>query len=652
MVETLQLANIHAGKGLTVDATGGIVVDIPVVPATPAPEPQVDAQGNIIPAVPLTPEQQATQQQTALDNHIQTLAGKPGQEWIGQLAQMAKEKPDAVKLQQVNAAAQHWDYAHEGLTSEAAAVIVIVVTYFTAGAGSSAVGTSTAVGGTTTTTLGGATLATTTAAGTSYTALGAAINAGFSTLASQAAVSIINNQGDIGQTLNDLGKSENVKATIAAMLSAGIGQGLANTQYMGGVHTSANTALSTSSLLAKLELNLINTTVNTAVNSAVYGTSFTNALGTNLQNAGIDTLAAVTANVIGQSYKGPDGYLNGQPVLHDLAHAALGCASAAARRQDCASGALGGLVGEVSAELIGGTADGSQLTPEQQGQVVFLSQLATAGAAITTGSNLSTALGTSQNAVVNNYLTAAQVQQKLDKLAKAKTDEDKKKIDQEFDAISQANNDAGFHDLNNHDSMAGFQLAQDQAGLTTLLTGPTTCANDSACRMAVNNNLNELQGVVDGHNAIEGFFNVIPAVQMAVLPVSVVGEAAASLFGAGRVTATSSSTALSTYRYTQDGETFFHYGYAQQAGNFAGGLRPGGYATNIGGLTGSEAQAGLALPHATAPDAVYVVSPQPGTLVRVNPVADAKFGQSGGLPEFQFPAGTHSGTVSQPRALP
>jgi len=110
-------------------------------------------------------------------------------------------------------------------------------------------------------------------------------------------------------------------------------------------------------------------------------------------------------------------------------------------------------------------------------------------------------------------------------------------------------------------------------------------------------------------------------------------------------------TALSTFRYTTAGETFFHYGYSEQAALFSGGLRPGGFATTVEGLTGAEAKAGLALPHATPPNAVYTVNPPAGTLVRVNPIAEAKFGQSGGKVEFQFPNGTPPGTVSSPKPI-
>ncbi len=200
-VETLKLANINAGKGLSLNANGGIVVDIPEVPATPAPAPKRDANGKFIPVVPLTPEQQAAQRQADFDQAIQNLSSQPGQAWIGQLAHDPKVK---VQWNQVQTAVQHWNYSHDGLTPEAAAVIVIVVTYFSAGTAGSAAGTMTGA-----------------AAGTT-TAASAAVSAGLTTLASEASLSLINNKGDLGKTLNDMGKSENVRNVVAAMITAGV----------------------------------------------------------------------------------------------------------------------------------------------------------------------------------------------------------------------------------------------------------------------------------------------------------------------------------------------------------------------------------------------------------------------------------------------
>gem|GEM_PF-5121361 len=61
--------------------------------------------------------------------------------------------------------------------------------------------------------------------------------------------------------------------------------------------------------------------------------------------------------------------------------------------------------------------------------------------------------------------------------------------------------------------------------------------------------------------------------------------------------------------FTQEGDGFYHYGYQSQAGNFAGGLNPGSFATDIGSYGGSEAQSGLALPNNPlgCPDCVYEI---------------------------------------------
>jgi RHS repeat-associated protein len=110
-----------------------------------------------------------------------------------------------------------------------------------------------------------------------------------------------------------------------------------------------------------------------------------------------------------------------------------------------------------------------------------------------------------------------------------------------------------------------------------------------------------------------------------------------------------SATAAGT---TVESDVFFHYGYMADVDNFAGGLRPGSFATTEGNLTGAEAQSGLALPHETVPNAAYPVTPTPGTpIVGPTPAAPAN-GQPGGLPEVQFPQGTGPGTVGSPRPVP
>ena len=178
-------------------------------------------------------------------------------------------------------------------------------------------------------------------------------------------------------------------------------------------------------------------------------------------------------------------------------------------------------------------------------------------------------------------------------------------------------------------------LDQVQAGVRQLFTGTQVDSFTSK----------GLQGL----GLSPGMANLVDA------GISIVGTAglsyATSALSAGGNAAKETSTALSTYRYTTEGETFSHYGYAEHAAGFEGGLRPGGFGTSASDLTGAEAKAGLALPHAEPPNAVYTVTPAPGTLVRVNPVTAPQFGQPGGLPEFQFPLGTGPGTISGPKPI-
>ena len=203
--ETLKLANISAGKGLTVNASGSIKVEIPEV-SVEAKQPGLTSA--VLPAdnSPAAANKTLSDEQRLTD-HIQTLAQKPGQAWIGQLASMAQSQPDKVKLQQVNAALKQWNYSNEGLTPEGAVIVALAVTYFTGGAASGAANTVVTAAG---------------ATGAAAAAASAALAAGMTTLATQATLAMINNQGDVGKTLNDLGKSESVKTLVASMLTAGV----------------------------------------------------------------------------------------------------------------------------------------------------------------------------------------------------------------------------------------------------------------------------------------------------------------------------------------------------------------------------------------------------------------------------------------------
>ena len=177
-----------------------------------------------VPAITVDLKQQARQ-----------LGSQPGLAYLGQLDQRSD-----VAWQQVQLASQSWNYHHSGLTGVGAAIVAVAVAVATAGSASglstslmtsAGATTSAGAGGASTIAAAGAGMAGSgVAAGTVLTTSGAAMSgalaAGISSLASQAAVSLANNGGDIGKTLQDLGSSQSAKNVVAAMLTAGVGQGL------------------------------------------------------------------------------------------------------------------------------------------------------------------------------------------------------------------------------------------------------------------------------------------------------------------------------------------------------------------------------------------------------------------------------------------
>ena len=99
-----------------------------------------------------------------------------------------------------------------------------------------------------------------------------ALRAAVSSLAAQAAISLINNHGDIGKTLKELGSSQTVKAALAAALTAGVLDKIGATEAMKSL-TGPNATFSD-----KLTYNLINATGRALTNTAINGGNLEDAL--------------------------------------------------------------------------------------------------------------------------------------------------------------------------------------------------------------------------------------------------------------------------------------------------------------------------------------------------------------------------------------
>lgn len=177
-------------------------------------------------------------------------------------------------------------------------------------------------------------MATATATGAlAYTTAGIAINAGFTALASQAAVAMVNNKGDIGKTLDQLGKEESIKGLLLTMVTAGALDKLNST--MGW-----NTVTAKSTFMNQFQKNLGNNLASDMMNSALAGKPFDEkSFANSLKGALISTGNAQGAFAIGSADL--DAFTN------KLAHAALGCAGGKAMGGSCNAGAVGAVVGEL-----------------------------------------------------------------------------------------------------------------------------------------------------------------------------------------------------------------------------------------------------------------------------------------------------------------
>uniref|UniRef100_UPI0011A0522A DUF637 domain-containing protein n=1 Tax=Yersinia aleksiciae TaxID=263819 RepID=UPI0011A0522A len=209
---------------------------------------------------------------------VNELAALPGNQWLKQLYLR-----DDVQWQKVMDAYHRWDHQSEHLNPVVAAVIGIGVAVATAGSGLVATA-STAVGG---------------------GVAGGAVSGGISALASQAAVALVNNQGDLSKTFNDLGSQSSVKSLVTSMA---LGGALSGFDGLMGWESAADGA--TAAKLPRLSngdwskvaqrvagQSIISSSLNTGINGGSFKDNLTVAL---LANIG-GQLHAEGANLIGNN---------------------------------------------------------------------------------------------------------------------------------------------------------------------------------------------------------------------------------------------------------------------------------------------------------------------------------------------------------------
>jgi Possible hemagglutinin (DUF637) len=340
---------------------------------------------------------QTTKGGQALAAQVQTLqqtlgSNSTGLAYLNQLASNPNVQWDKVAL-----ANAHWSYDQAGLTPAGAALLSIAVAAYTGGMGAEM------LGGTAATTTSAATLM-------GSTTLATAVNAGFASLASQAAVAMVNNGGDIGKTLQQLGSEQSIKGLLTTMVTAGALDKLGNSAIFNGQSGTAasgtnsiSTAQTAATLGDKLLKNITNNVAGAAIDSAINGKLLDEkALSTALTSALITTGLASGANAIGDARV--DTTLN--DFTQKVAHAVLGCAGGAATSGGCAAGAVGAVVGEMTAEYT------TQSGMNKDSALALAKTLSAASGVLVGGGGdnvgaVNAAATTGANAAENNFLKHA-----------------------------------------------------------------------------------------------------------------------------------------------------------------------------------------------------------------------------------------------------
>ena len=234
---------------------------------------------------------------------LKSIAKNPEYAWMQEL-----EKNPNIEWNTILEEHKKWDHKSQGMTAAAAVVVSIVVGAVTGGAGA-------AIGG----------------------VMGSMVSAAVQTIASQAAVALINNQGNVGKTLHDLGSKDNIKAFAASVVSAGVMQGVS------GALKLPNKPVGFTQHLQK---NALNAGVKASVNVA-QGQDVKRSLVDGLKGAAIGAAAGWGANQISEARAAGDLDSLG----HKIAHAGLGGAMGFAI-SGTASGAGAGAMAAVVAETV------------------------------------------------------------------------------------------------------------------------------------------------------------------------------------------------------------------------------------------------------------------------------------------------------------
>ncbi|MGJ5867059.1 DUF637 domain-containing protein, partial [Pseudomonas aeruginosa] len=367
---------------------------------------QLVAQGNLaIKAVEgLKIDLKHIDQKTVSQTIDAMVQADPQLAWLKQMEQ--RGDVDWRRVQELH---DSWKYSNSGLGVGAQLAVAIVVTYFTAGAASGAIATAGAG-----TSMAGATAAAT--ATTSAGWLNAAGTAALSGVASNGAISTINNRGNLGDVVKDVTSSDALRGYVVAGTTAGLTAGVYDKWT--STQTGTSTALPNTGAVAPAaglgtwqgvgqftSNQLLQNGTSVLLDRALGGKG---SLGDALQNSLANAFAAYGFKLIGDTTHGvlDDGSL-GKIGLHAL----MGGLAAEAVGGDFRTGALAAGVNEA---LVDSLAKQYASLPidDKKGLLTMSSQLIGVLAASTQGDadakSLQTGAWVAGNATQYNFLNHAE----------------------------------------------------------------------------------------------------------------------------------------------------------------------------------------------------------------------------------------------------
>ena len=339
----------------------GEVIENLTLPTFKGKQPVFHAAGGIVVDIP----------KGKLKDEIVKLLAKPEYAYLKDL-----QTNEKINWNEVALAYDKWDYKQQGLTGAGAALIAIVVAVATYGAGSALAGT-----------IAGTSLS----AGSASAAMA---NAAFSSLASQASIAVINNRGNMGAALKDLGHSNTVKQLATSVVTAGVASQIISSMGLSNV-TESNL------LTDRLQVSLINAGTSAVVNTAINGGKLDKALENAIVAALAETLQGEAAQYIKGIKEGADANTWYHEVAHKLAHAAVGCAAASASKGKCQDGAMGAALGEVVAEVL---LNGRNPATVDRKDIIDKTRIIVGTIAALTNRDVNVAANTAETAVRNNAL--------------------------------------------------------------------------------------------------------------------------------------------------------------------------------------------------------------------------------------------------------